>query len=226
MNSNSSNGTHSDEKEECSVRPILCELGVITRPDGSAILTQGHTVVMSAVYGPSEVRMQRLQVDRAYVDTVFRPKAGVPNTSDRLRETIIRDTCETAMIATLYPRTTISVILQEMEDSGGLLACSINASCLALMDSGVSMKFLFAAVTCGVTEDNLIIVDPDADKLKECKASLTFAFDSINKNVIASYTSGTFPVQTYNNGLEKCRQASDFLFDFYRDIVRKYASTL
>lgn len=33
---------------------------------------------MSAVYGPSEVRMQRLQVDQAYVETVFRPKSGVP----------------------------------------------------------------------------------------------------------------------------------------------------
>jgi ribonuclease PH len=47
-----------------------------------------------------------------------------------------------------------------------LLACSINASCLALMDSGLAMKFLFAAVTCGVTQDDLLIVDPDANKLK------------------------------------------------------------
>lgn len=100
-----------------------------------------------------------------------------------MRESIIRETCETAMMAALYPRTTISVILQEMQDSGGvsylvscrsliifllpqLLACSINASCLALMDSGLAMKFLFAAVTCGVTQDDLLIVDPDANKLK------------------------------------------------------------
>ncbi|XP_059472932.1 exosome complex component RRP46 [Neocloeon triangulifer] len=221
-----SNGSHVEDGGDCSIRPILCELGVITRPDGSAILTQGHTVVMSAVYGPSEVRMQRLQVDRAFVETIFRPKSGLPCPNDRMRETIIKDTCETAMLAALYPRTTVSVILQEMQDSGGLLACSINASCLALMDSGLAMKFLFAAVTCGITNDNIIIVDPDGNKLKDCKATLTFAFDSIDKNVIASYTTGTFPIQVYNNGLEKCRQASDFLFDFYRDIVRKYSTTL
>jgi hypothetical protein len=34
------------------------------------------------------------------------------------------------------------------------------------MDSGLAMKFLFAAVTCGVTQDDLLIVDPDANKLK------------------------------------------------------------
>lgn len=42
------------------------------------LIFSGNTVVMSAVYGPSEVRMQRLQVDQAYVETVFRPKTGVP----------------------------------------------------------------------------------------------------------------------------------------------------
>jgi len=39
---------------------------------------------MSAVYGPSEVRMQRLQVDQAYVETVFRPKSGVPGKVEKL----------------------------------------------------------------------------------------------------------------------------------------------
>jgi ribonuclease PH len=37
-----------------------------------------------------------------------------------MRESIIRETCETAMMAALYPRTTISVIIQEMQDSGGV----------------------------------------------------------------------------------------------------------
>lgn len=33
---------------------------------------------MSAVYGPAEVRMQRLLVDQASVEAIFRPKMGVP----------------------------------------------------------------------------------------------------------------------------------------------------
>lgn len=61
---------------------------------------------------------------------------------------------------------------------------------------------------------------------QDAKAHMTFAFDSINKNVIASYTSGSFPRNKYSEGLQLCKEACDFLFDFYRDIVRKYATTL
>jgi ribonuclease PH len=35
------NGNHSIKTQDSTLRPILCELGVLTRPDGSAVLTQG-----------------------------------------------------------------------------------------------------------------------------------------------------------------------------------------
>ncbi|KAF4519375.1 hypothetical protein B566_EDAN008683 [Ephemera danica] len=205
---------------------ITCELGILTQPHGSALVTQGHTAVVAAVYGPREVRMQRLRVDRADVEAVFRPKAGVPCTADKMREALIRQTCETAMHSALYPRTTIMLILQELEDNGGFLACAINASCLALMNSGVSMKFLYAAVSCSILPDETIVLDQDNTKVKDAVGHMTFAFDSINKNVIASYTGGNFSQNKYMEGLSLCRDASNFLFELYRDIVRKYACTL
>lgn len=49
-----------------------------------------------------------------------------------------------------------------------LLACSVNAVSLALINSGIEMKFLIAAVSCMVDEEGVIIVDPDDKQLMVC----------------------------------------------------------
>lgn len=114
-----------------------------------------------------------------------------------MRESTLQNTFEAAVLTTQYPRTLISITVQEMQDSGGvsckyfyhtiyaiklsdsddlnsqfffypfkLLACAINAGCLALMNSGLSMKFLVAAVHCMINADGEIILDPDEKQLK------------------------------------------------------------
>ena len=49
---------------------------------------------------------------------------------------------------------------QVLEDDGGLWSCLVNSACLALIDSGISMRCLFAAVNVAVTNDGEVIVDP------------------------------------------------------------------
>lgn len=39
---------------------------------------------------------------------------------DRLNEHIIKNICETALVSTLYPRSAIVVVIQEMQNSGGV----------------------------------------------------------------------------------------------------------
>ncbi|KAK7788565.1 hypothetical protein R5R35_000155 [Gryllus longicercus] len=207
--------------QEQWLRPLRCELNVLSRPDGSAMITQGNTAVVAAVYGPVDVKPQRILVDKASIETVYKPKSGLPNVADRMRETIIKNTCETALLSAIHPRTAVCIVLQEMQDSGGLLSCCINAACMALMDSGIAMKFLVAAVSCMISEDD-IILDPSDKDLMGSKASLTFVFDSAKKNLVASHTSGVFSQEQYHESLLKCRQASCEIFEFYRSLVKKY----
>lgn len=124
-----------------AVRPIHCELDILSESDGSALLTQGdynsrkyllipshspvllfpgETAVLSSVNGPVEVKLSNLQYDRASVEVNYRPRTGLPQVADRFKEHLIRGTCESALIPALYPRTAISVQLQEMEDNGGV----------------------------------------------------------------------------------------------------------
>jgi exosome complex component RRP46 len=80
----------------------------------------GQTVCVASVYGPIEVKLQNLDIDKASIEVFYRPKAGLSSVTDRLKEKIIRNTCNSALISTLHPRTAISIQIQEMEDKGGV----------------------------------------------------------------------------------------------------------
>lgn len=103
-----------------------------------------------------------------------------------------------------------------------LIACAVNASCLALLNSGLSMKTLIAGVHCIISADGDLILDPNGEQTKNARASLTFVFDSVDKNIVTEHTSGKFTVGQYNDALVQCQQASSIVFQFYRDAVKKY----
>lgn len=70
--------------------------------------------------GPIEVKLHHLQIDKAHVEVHYRSKSGLPTIADRLREQIIRNTCESALMTVLYPRSSIFIQIHEMEDAGGV----------------------------------------------------------------------------------------------------------
>lgn len=77
-------------------------------------------MVLASVNGPLDIKMQNQNMDRATLEVLFLSKGGKPSVSDRYKENVIRQTCETAILGSLHPRTGIAVTVQEMEDCGGV----------------------------------------------------------------------------------------------------------
>lgn len=100
----------------------------------------------------------------------------------------------------------------------------MNASCLALLNSGLSMKSLLGGVHCVITSDNELVLDPDQLVSEHAVASLTFVFESVHRNVVAVHTTGRFTIGQYNDAVIKCRHASDIIFKFYREVIKKFAT--
>ncbi|XP_017766963.1 PREDICTED: exosome complex component RRP46 [Eufriesea mexicana] len=217
-----------EKSENISVlRAMNCELNHLSMPDGSAMLMQGDTAVVAGIYGPIEAKPQKMIYDKASVEVSYTPIKGPAKVDDRMTEMYINETCKAAIIVTFHPATSICINIQELKDSGGMLACSINAACLALINAGVPMKFTIAAVNCMIHEGNdEIILDPDETQLQEAKAEFTYAFDSVKKDVICCHTTGCFTQTEFLESMDKCKQASQYVFDFYRNLVKKYANVI
>lgn len=104
------------------------------------------------------------------------------------------------------------------------MACAVNASCLALLNSGISMNALVAGIHCVLMPDNKLVLDPDQLIFEQAVASLTFIFESTQLNVVATHTTGRFTIEQYHRAMIKCKHASTTIFDFYRAAVEKYAA--
>lgn len=123
------------------IRPISSELNILTRSDGSAIITQGKSIqVVFIIYefkcknlflgnsacvvnvnGPLEVfSAANIDMNKSYVDVNYRPKRGIPGVAERYKEKIIRNICDNTIITSLYPKTQINFQIQEMDDNGGV----------------------------------------------------------------------------------------------------------
>lgn len=205
---------------EIQTRPLKF-VNYLSRPDSSALLAQGETVCLVAFFGPLEAKQQNIRIDRSNFEVNFRPKTGIQTVKDRFKENSIKSICETALISALYPRTSISLTVLELENRGGFEACAINASCMALLVSGIAMKFTVAAVHCIVDKKGEIIVDPNHRQAKDSIALFTFAFDSVHKNLVACNTEGKFNMAQYNDCQILAKAASEKVFQFYRDEIRK-----
>ncbi|KAL4240847.1 Exosome component 5 [Mactra antiquata] len=206
------------------LRLMVCEMAHLSRPDGSATTFQGDTCVMTSVYGPTEVRMAKEQIDRTTVEVVYKPKSGLPSCAEKSLENIICNTCENILLGNAHPRSAINITVQEVQDSGSFTACCINCCCLALLDAGIGMKCTMAAVNCCIDNEENIIVDPTRKEEEQSQAVLTFAFDSKDKNIITVITKGKYSQQQFQKCLVLCRDASDSVFKFYRETMEKKLS--
>ena len=217
------------EGDHCGhgLRPITVELSLLSRPDGSAQICHGDTSVMAAVYGPGEIKISKERLDRATTEVVYKPKVGFPGCSDRAQEQLICRVCESMILSGMHPRTAITIVVQEMQNSGGFLAACINAACMALLDAAVPLQHTVAAVSCCVLDEGQIQMDPTAKDEEGAAASMTFVFDSKSAGVVLASCTGNYTHEQYQKSMVACKQASDRLFVSQRDaMTRKLTKTV
>lgn len=212
------------------LRPIYCQLGYSTKADGSAQLSQGLSTVLSGVYGPVEVKRNREKPDRMDVEVTLQPRTGQSCVDSRATEAIIHDIIESCVRVVMHPRAGVNLSIHVLEQDAGIIATSINSSCLALADSGIAMSSLFAAINIAViqeTEDSSktrIVIDPPAKILRKAHqfCAMIFVFESRNQDVIATHIqSGKCSEANFQECLGLARKSSASIFTFYREIIKK-----
>ena len=140
------------------------QLSISTSPtscDGSSLLTHGHTTILCTVTGPRESKAHRDNTAASIECEVYvapfasgdRRRRG--RNDKRVTELgqIVAEAVRGHVFTSLFPRSTISIALHVLAADGGLLAGCLNAAGMALVDAGVPMPGLLAAVSSGVVEN-------------------------------------------------------------------------
>jgi len=91
-----------------------------------------------------------------------------------------------------------------------------------MLIGGLPLKYSFAAVHCIINEDGEFVLDPEQNESIRQQASFTFAFDSVDGNLLLVQTKGAFKIAQFNDIECICRAASAEIFEFYRSNIAKY----
>eukprot|EP00746_Dinoflagellata_sp_MGD_P162131 gnl/MRDRNA2_/MRDRNA2_89555_c0_seq1.p1 gnl/MRDRNA2_/MRDRNA2_89555_c0~~gnl/MRDRNA2_/MRDRNA2_89555_c0_seq1.p1 ORF type:complete len:226 (-),score=36.87 gnl/MRDRNA2_/MRDRNA2_89555_c0_seq1:12-689(-) len=173
------------------LRPPRVELRPLRRSDGSARFSMGGSSVLAAVYGPREAKMKSREVfDRAIYEVHVRPRSGPPGQpAERNIEAQLIRHMDHIVLATEYPRTQITVVVQIVSSDGAIGAVCQNAAFLALLDAGVAMRATVLCVAIGICGGEPLL-DPTDMEEQECECILTLGADSTRGHLVSASPQG------------------------------------
>ena len=155
-----------DRRKFDEVRPISCEVGLLSRPHGSALFTRGETQVLGVLTlgsGPDEQRVETLSGEE------FRPfmlhynfppfsVGEVKRVGGPSRRDIGHGGLSTRAIEKVLPDKdvfdyTIRIVSEVLESNGSSSMGTVCAGILALMDGGVPIKAPVSGIAMGLVKE-------------------------------------------------------------------------
>ncbi len=177
-------GLRIDGRRPKEVRRLRCQMGVLPRVDGSAIVEQGNTVVIAVVHGPREARRRGdAELDQGFL-TCNVSIAPYASTERRKRKpgdrklleasAALQQSFEAAVQLKLYARSQIEIHVQVLQSDGGLIAAAINAASLALVDAGVALFDVVVGCSVAYVQRHALL-DPNFTEASSGGPELTIA---------------------------------------------------
>jgi len=228
-------GLRLDGRRPKELRKIECQLGVFTRVDGSAYYEQGNTKVFASVYGPREGKFREAKHDRADVHCEVsvasfslseRKKYSKQDRRFTELASLLRQTFETVIITNLYPRSSISIHLQVVQNDGAVSAACINAVTLALINAGIPLNCFLCATTVGFIDSMPILdmnyMEKSGPSSPECLVSI----DPKSEHVFLMQMDNRLPLANFSEvvrlGVDGCK----VLYETLRLAVKDYSFSL
>ncbi|CAJ0579797.1 unnamed protein product, partial [Mesorhabditis spiculigera] len=190
-----------------------CQLGSLSRADGSCMLSQGGTHVWVAVNGPGNANTSRRLADKMAVSVNFHPLFG--DSRYPTFENLVMSAVGSTVRRELFPRTELAVTIHELQNDGSLMAVALNATSLALLDSEVPSEAPFCAVEVARTPTGDYYVNPAKrhEAAAEGLAVLVFrSHETDAPTLIAKTLTGQWTPEQLKEGIERAGRIVPSLF--------------
>lgn len=133
---------------------------------------------MAGVYGPVASTSHSDTPSKAFLTVQLTPLSGISGPAERSLETDIQRALEPLILFSSLPlRSKICLTLQVLgSPDGPLLPTALNAAALALIDTGIPLLAVPAAVSVALTRTNHMLLDPTVEETLNASSVHTLAF--------------------------------------------------
>ncbi len=159
-------GRRIDNRKFDEIRPISCEVGLLSRPHGSALFTRGETQVLGVLTlgsGPDEQRVETLSGEESrpfMLHYNFPPYSvgEVKRIGGPSRRDIGHGGLSTRALEKVLPDKdtfdyTIRIVSEVFESNGSSSMGTVCAGTLAMMDGGVPIKAPVSGIAMGLVKE-------------------------------------------------------------------------
>lgn len=218
-----------DGRKADELRPIIIETGVIPNADGSAYIEMGRNRIVAGVYGPREMHPKRLSKPNKGVlrvryhmspFSVDPRRSPAPSRRDTEISMVMGDALEPALFLERYPRSVIDVFVEIIQADGGTRCASINAAAVALVDAGIPMKDLVAAIAAGKMDGKMVLDLGDYED-KEGEADVPVAYMPKLEEVTLLQMDGILTTKETEEAVEMAIEGCKVIYDMQREALKK-----
>ncbi|CAG0918253.1 unnamed protein product [Notodromas monacha] len=168
-----------DHHEELqALRPMACAFGAVVNVCGSVTFSQGETVVMCSVTGPSQAPGWMKASGGGVVQIAFRPSFRRPDKITSRLESFLKSIFTKCIPVERYPWT--------------------------MLQGGIPLKAVFAAVQVSFKDDDVVIVDPSEKQEWDCLGHVYLVYNTKTMSLIASQTRGLVNQRMSVTSKESC----------------------
>jgi len=182
---------------KATLRPLVCELSCLHRPDGSALWKAGSTHVLAAVYGPIAPQNMNNEKDVGIVSVVIKSGSSENSLYENEIGEFISKILTSSIDVSVFPRCVIEVVLQIIQSDGSLIGCLLHGAIAALMDAGIDLLHLPVATTCLVStkrgKDPILLDPTSSEEQAERDSSIIVLVNEERKpdRILGSHTIGS-----------------------------------
>jgi exosome complex component RRP41 len=225
-------GKRLDGRKPDELRPMKMEIGVLKNADGSSLVQVGNTKILAAVYGPREMHPRHLALpNRAvlrvrYHMTPFSTderKNPAPSRREIELSKVIREALESTILVEEFPRSSIDIFMEVIQADAGTRLASLMAASLAVVDAGIPVKDLIAAVAVGKA-DGIVVLDLNEPEDMWGEADMPVAMMPALGQINLIQLNGNMTPDEFKQAMDLSMKGINIIYNMEKDVLKnRYA---